>query len=131
MTTYQQNNATINGDTCAVSAEACLIGLGSPLGSFEKIIRSGVIRDIPQRILKMGQGESFDSPSSFALSAKEMRTEKALFSQLKVPFDAYLWAVRNFLRNLTAILVESQAAFAKRIFGPVLDPLNPALAVST
>ena len=46
MTTYQQNIATINGDTCAVSAETCLIGLGSPLGSFEKIIRSGVIRDI-------------------------------------------------------------------------------------
>lgn len=75
---------------------------------------------IPQRILKTGQGGTFDSPSLFALPAKEMRTIKALFPQLKVTSGTCLRTVRNFLENLTATSAKSQAVFAKRVLDPIL-----------
>lgn len=79
-----------------------------------------LIGDIPQRILKTGQGGTFDSPSLFALPAKEMRTIKALFPQLKVTSGTCLRTVRNFLENLTATSAKSQAVFAKRVLDPIL-----------
>lgn len=130
MTTYQLNNATINGDTCAVSAEACLIGLGSPLGSFEEMVISGVVCGIHQRILKTGQIGPFDSARLFALPVKEMRTIKALFSQVKVTSGTCLRMVQNFLENLNAASAKSQAVFAKYVLGPILGLNNPVEAVS-
>lgn len=130
MTTYQQNIATINGDTCAVSAQARFIGLGCLMGSSERIMRSGIVCDISQRILKTGQGETCDSPSLFALPAKEMRTIKALLPQFNVTFGTYLRTVQNFSENLTAAPVKSQAVFTKHVLGLILGFLNPVLAVS-
>lgn len=84
MTTYKQNVATINDSARIVFTETCVIGLGSLLESCERIMRSGVTCDISQRILKTDWVGLCDSTCLFALPAKERRTRKALFPQVKV-----------------------------------------------
>lgn len=119
MTTYKQNAATINVDTCVVSTETCVIGSGFLLESFKRIMCSSVACDILQRTLETDRVGLCDSTCLFALPAKERRTRKALFPQVKVASGACLRTVRNFLRNLTVAPVKSQATFAKRILGSI------------
>lgn len=83
-------------------------------------MRSSVVCDISQRILKIGQVGPLDLAFLFTPPAKEMRTLKALFPQLKVISGTCLRTVQNFSENLTATPVKSQAIFAKRVLGSIL-----------
>lgn len=130
MTTYKQNTITINADTCAVSTEARVIGLGCLRMSSEKSMRSNVACGILQGILKTVQVEFFNSTKPLALLAIKMETKVPLFPRFEATFNTYLRMVRNFLENLTATMAKSQATFAKRILSPHFGPLNHALAVS-
>lgn len=58
--------------------------------------------DIPLRIIKTGQGEPCEISGLFALPAKELRTQKALFPQVKVASGTCLRTVQNFFSNHTA-----------------------------
>ena len=122
MTTYKQNSATINVDTCAVSAETRVIGLGSLLRSPEWIMLSGVACGVFQRILKMSQEESFEKVSLFAVLAKEMRIAATLFHQGKTTSVTRLRTVQSFLKNLTASPVQTQCIFAKSVSDPFSGP---------
>lgn len=117
MTTYQQNNAAINGDTCAVSDEGRLIGLGSLLASSERIIRSGVVCNISQRILKIGQDGPLDLACLFTPLVKEMRIAVAPLQRVKMTSGTCLRTLRNFSSNFKAASAKPQSTFAKCVFG--------------
>lgn len=74
---------------------------------------------IPQRIIKTGQGEPCEISGLFALPAKEMRTEKALFLQVEVASGTCLRTVGNFFSNLTAQRAQTQRVFAKGYLAPI------------
>lgn len=75
--------------------------------------------DIPLRIIKTGQGEPCEISGLFALPAKEMRTQKVLFPQVKVASGTCLRTVQNFFSNHTAQRAQTQRILAKRKFTPI------------
>lgn len=72
--------------------------------------------DIPLRIIKTGQGEPCEISGLFALPAKELRTQKALFPQVKVASGTCLRTVQNFFSNHTAQRAQTQRILTKRKF---------------
>ena len=71
---------------------------------------------IPLRIIKTGQGEPCEISGLFALPAKELRTQKALFPQVKVASGTCLRTVQNFFSNHTAQRAQTQRILTKRKF---------------
>lgn len=80
--------------------------------------------NIPLRIIKTGQGEPCEISVLFALPAKEIRTEEALFPQVNVAFGTCLRTVPNFFKNLITQLARTQCIFAKRNFGHLANSLS-------
>ena len=72
--------------------------------------------EIPLRIIKTGQGEPCEISGLFALPAKELRTQKALFPQVKVASGTCLRTVQNFFSNHTAQRAQTQRILTKRKF---------------
>lgn len=75
-----------------------------------------LVGDIPLRIIKTGQGEPCEISGLFALPAKELRTQKALFPQVKVASGTCLRTVQNFFSNHTAQRAQTQRILTKRKF---------------
>lgn len=74
------------------------------------------VGQIPLRIIKTGQGEPCEISGLFALPAKELRTQKALFPQVKVASGTCLRTVQNFFSNHTAQRAQTQRILTKRKF---------------
>ena len=75
-----------------------------------------LVGQIPLRIIKTGQGEPCEISGLFALPAKELRTQKALFPQVKVASGTCLRTVQNFFSNHTAQRAQTQRILTKRKF---------------
>lgn len=74
-----------------------------------------LVGDIPSRILKMRQVSSEKKPGAFALPATEVRTNKAVFSQVKGLSKAVLRTLRRVPPHSIATFDTSSQFLAKRI----------------
>ena len=89
-----------------------------------------LVGDIPSRILKMRQVSSEKKPGAFALPATEVRTNKALFPQVKCLFRLACGNCAAFPHILASSGATSQL-FAKRVFHAFEGRLNNLCEVVT